>query len=81
MTPIHPITLLTTRAALKRTLYTAAFGVAIGFSAAVASLQYVQPVLADSTRILRAACKLPDIDGAVTIFTMRDSKLECGRYR
>lgn len=32
-------------------------------------------------RIMRAACRLPDINGAVTIFTMRDNKLECGRYQ
>ena len=32
-------------------------------------------------RILRAACKLPDVEGAFTFYWRRNGTIECGRYR
>lgn len=39
---------------------------------------YVDPRI---ERILRAGCKLPDVEGAFTFYWRRNGTIECGRYR
>ena len=39
---------------------------------------YVDP---DLERILRAACTLPDVNGALTVFAKLDGKMTCWRMR
>lgn len=75
------------RARRIRDLCTALSTAAMLFSWAVAGHHYAvaneQPISVDREmeRIMLAACRLPDVNGAITVFTMRDSKLECGRYK
>lgn len=40
----------------------------------------IHTVHADEAGLI-AACRLPSVDGAVTIWQMRGGKLECGRYQ
>lgn len=81
MTKIHKPIVTTATATLRHTLLAATLGAVIGIAATVASLQYIAPAQAANENAMFNGCKLPDVNGAVTIFTMRDDRLECGRYR
>jgi len=81
LTPIR--TAVVTNATSQRRNLTAAIllGASIGFSAAITCLQYVQPAIASNEAAMFAACKLPDAEGAITFWQMRNGLLECGRYK
>jgi hypothetical protein len=83
MTPILTIINTTDRDQFRRDCGTV--GATLLLLAALSAIGYVlrtEPAPDyEIERIMRAACRLPDINGAVTIFTMRDNKLECGRYQ
>jgi len=81
MTKIHKPVVTNTPRILRHTMLVAALGFAAGLAAAVGAMQHVPDAVAANEQAIVAACKLPDTNGAVTIFTMRDNKLECGRYR
>jgi len=66
---------------LRHTMLAAALGFAAGLAAAVGAMQYVPDAVAANEQAIVAACKLPDVNGAVTIFTMRDNRMECSRFR
>lgn len=80
-TAIRPLLVTDSHTTLTRTLAAAAMGVVVGFAAAISVMQYVPVAIAGNESAMMAACRLPDVDGAITVFTMRDSKLECGRYK
>jgi len=81
MTPIRQLTITDHHATLTRTLTAAAMGAAIGFAAAITCLQYVPVAIASNESAMIAACRLPEVNGAITVFTMRDGLIECGRYQ
>ena len=88
MTRIDPPSVTTTRAQAKRDLRTAAATAAMLFSWAfaahnlsVADAGITVRVDSEMERVMLAACRLPEVNGAVTIFTMRGNRLECGRYK
>lgn len=82
MTPIRPVTILSTHTTLTRTLTAAAMGVAIGLSATVAAMQYIGPIVAPNQRAMFAACRMPDVPGAMSVWTMDDDgRLQCWRFK
>ena len=81
MTQIHPITITTTHTTRRHLALTMLLGVSIGAAGVVGAMQYVPVVVASNEAAMMAACRLPDVNGAITVFTMRDSKIECGRYK
>lgn len=82
MTPIRPVTILCARTTLTRTLTAAALGAVIGLSATVAAMQYIGPIVAPNQRAMIAACRMPDVPGAMSVWTMGlDGKLQCWRFK
>lgn len=54
----------------------------VGMAAVAANAYYNVPDNLDSEqRKMAAACKLPDRDGAMTVFVLEDGKLKCWRWR
>lgn len=85
MTPITPTATYDKRALLLRDIRTALATAAMLFSWAFAAhnLSVAEQDSADSrmSRVMLAACRLPDADGAYTWFRRIGEKFECGRYR
>lgn len=82
MTRIEPLTISSATTTLRRTIYAAAIGVAIGFSAAISSMQYIKPAMAANESALFAACRMPDVPGAMSVWTMDENeKLKCWRWK
>jgi len=81
MTPIRAVLVSDATTTLRRTATAAILGAVCGFSAAISVMQYVPVAMAGNEAAMMAACRLPDVNGAVTIFIMRDGKIECYRHR
>ncbi len=82
MTPIRPVTIQSAHTTLRRTLTAATLGCAIGFSAAITCLQYVEhPAQTEAERIMESACRLGPEIGAYAWQHRRLEGVECGRYR
>ena len=84
MTPITPTITCDRSALLKRDLCTALTTLAMVFSWAFAAHNLTAAEDAPDNkmeRVMLAACKLPDADGAYTWFRRVNGRFECGRYR
>ena len=81
MTKIEPLSIAPYSTTLRRTAAAALLGAVCGFSAAISVMQYVPVAMAGNESAMMAACRLPDVNGAITVFTMRDGLIECGRYK
>jgi len=85
MTRIEPLFQLTARQLRRRdiaaTLATLAMVASLSYLWHTASVQADEQPDAIMERIMLAACRLPDTEGAYTWFRRIDGRFECGRYR
>jgi len=81
MTRIRKPVVTNTITITRRVMLAAILGMVAGIAATVSAMQYVPDAIAANENAMFNGCKLPDIEGAVTLFIMIDGRIQCWRHK